>query len=564
MTSVGGNNPFQRNSLDNIFSIKGSDDAVPDQMAINTGLLNKFGKDGAVTYLLTHIKDDKEVYVTRVGDHLIWTIGDQELNIGTSKWECVKHKVKWACSSSYRKNLGAKLGPKIDKIEKAYLRCLANEIAADVNMKDANTVDAEEQRVAQEQQAEQQRLVQEQKAQEVEQKAEEKRVAQEEKDQKIADFTNQIDSGEKDLTTLKGQLDTANSELDEQNNKLDALNVRKNAHETKASYQSKLNALKSVEDAFKGINLYADETEVNIVESAEALLGMKLVDDIKSYLPKLIDESQRNAKKKELNDAIDDLNDIEGDIATRTGLITNHENICKKLKSEIATKESEIEELRKGLQAEQDIEVESESEVEIEEPVVETEVIPDPIVEQTAEEKAVETLVQDMGLELDEAKFYVGLTDNEKELYDNLRYPADGAKTCSAYADFITSMLKGRNAVRSGNGTTSTITVDPGVVDMKLGGEPAKITLPATFSMTYAVDKQTWKINGKGFRIELVGNDVNLDGTQFEIRNNDLNIKVDPSKQSFAVKIGINLWYKNIPVTYDLVKQDALHSDEVV
>ncbi len=554
MSKVNGNQPVQLNSIDQIFNGRSGGDT-----AINTGLINGYGKDNDVTYLISHLKKDDTITVDRdVDGHLSWKIGTTDVKIGSSWWTRVKHSVKKFFSAKYKDASDIKVMQNADKIRRAYAVCLQQEEAkADVdnnylaNLKDLRQ--AADDVIAQNEKDANDLILQ---------KQEEIRVAKEAKDQKISDLTSQINTGEGELAELRENRTNANDKIQEQNDKLTELNTSKDALLTKEAYESLLGTIKTVRDTFKEINLYANDEEKQIIRTSEGILGVKLVNNIDAW-PPVLNETVVKQKENEINQALESLNGYVTDIEERNKMIIKYQEIVQALETQISEKETAINTLRTDLQAEQAVEEEEVSEeTTVEEPIPK---VIDAEPEVSAEDQAIANTMQNQRLDRDEAIFYNGLNANEKELYDNLRKPADRATDCTPFADFFVSVLKGRGVKRTANGATSTITLsNPGVVSMRLGGDPSTITLPAKFTMTYAVDKQTWTLNGKGLRIELYGHDVNLDETRFEIRANDLNIKAESSKQSFFVRMGIATAYKNIPVAYDVVKQDAFHSDNQV
>lgn len=585
MGRIDGNQPSQLNSLDDLFKIKGSDDKTPDQMAINTGLLKKFGKDEAVTYLLTHIKDDQEVHITRdIHGHLTWTIGDQDLNIGSSWWECLKHKFKMAFSNDYKLNLGAELEPKIDKIEKAYLRCIANEIDADVNIKEANAADLEVQRKAQEKQdadvfaqAEQVRLDHEQKAEQVrlanEQKAEQARRFNE-ANEKIPGLKNKIKTGEEEFNELTENFVATNNEFAVQTEVLNQLLTFQRNFPADSRLQSE--ALKSDVEKFNetvgiyGSVFFITDAERETIAKHESTLGSLATEELQKAKKK-----EFAAREKQLREQGQKFNGIDQEIALQKEVIKSLKSTVDHITAQLKDKETTLKTLRDELQEEEDIIADAEEAAAVVDPIQEAVpelkpveipvVVPEP--ELTADQKAklarAEALAAalDNGLSDDEAAFYADLEPIDRVHYDWIRKPADGATKCSTIADFLLTLIKGRNAKRVG----STIQLDPGEVKMQLGGEDAKITLPSNFKMSYDVDKQAWTLDGKGLRMVISGYDVSLDGSQFEIRKHDFNIKLKSSAQSFGVKIAMGLAYPNgIEVPYDVVLEDVFHSNSKV
>lgn len=534
MARVSGNHPVQLNSLDQLFHIKGSDSTVHDQMAINTGLLKGFGKDEAVTYLLTHIKNDsQEVHITRGSNgHLTWTIGDKQLNIGSSLWERLKHKMKMAFSADYRKNLGVNLELKIEKIERAYLRCIANEIDADVNSKDAAADDLEIQRKAQEK-LDADTL----------QQAEVIRLSKEAKDQKIVDLGIKIIANETELASLEIDRSQEKALEIESTTKKAQYESDKSVFNVLDEYKLHLAELNNVIKAYENITFEVFNTveEERIIQSGEKLLGISLRS-----------KEAREHKATELTTNIGIVERINVEIATLDKEIKVYQTNQAALATKIAEKEAELNRLNDEFKAEEEIV-----------PEVVEDVVPDLIVVQDDKLKDAKDVsaAMDRGLSQDEVKLYASLNAQDRVHYDWIRKPADGAIDCSTIADFMLTLIKARDATRVG----PAIKLNPGVVNIQLGGNHAIVTLPANFKMAYAVDKQAWALEGKGLRMKMKGYDVNLDGSHFEIHDTDFNIRLNSSKQSFGVKLAMGLAYpKGIAVPFDVVHQDVFHSNSNV
>lgn len=510
MSNVDGNRPVQLNSIDQVFKGRNAGDSE-----INQGLLKVYGKDNDVTYLLTHIKLPKEgelgkaISVDRDKDgHLTWKIGDKEIAIGSSWWSRLKHNVKKFFSKTYSDSYDIKVTQKIDRIKIAYSKYLELEDG----------------------------------------KAEQIRLAQEAKEQRITGLETGISTGEAKLIELQDMLTNIDSASDEQVVKKGEFQVQKDRFLPKATYEAHRDALNQVIETYKNIIFFTNDDEEKIIKAGEDLIGTPL-----RTAP------DRNKKLKEINDAITSIEALDLQIDTCDGIIVQNGLVRADIEHQISAKQAEIDRLKLDLQTEQGIVVE-EPDVAPEgarvEPVVLTE-------EDLAKARAIQE-AKDTGLTEDEAKFYVDLSSSDRAIYDHIRHPADGATNCSPFADFMLALTKGRGAIRvAGSDHTSAIRLTRGIVNMRLGGEDVKITLPANLSIAYSVEKQAWTLKGEGLRLEMGGRDINLDGTRFEILEGkqEVNIKVDSNAQKWPLSWAIAASYKNIPVSYDVIRQDALHSD---
>ncbi len=118
----------QLNSIDLVFK----DKIESDSDHLVQGLLQVYGQDNDITYLITKIKLSKDITVDRdVDGHLTWKIGDKELKIGSSFWSRTIHAIKSYFSKDYRNAHHLKVSDKITHVVKAYTTLIKNEIGAE-------------------------------------------------------------------------------------------------------------------------------------------------------------------------------------------------------------------------------------------------------------------------------------------------------------------------------------------------------------------------------------------------------------------------------------------------
>ncbi len=112
------------NSIDLVFRDKSEID-IP---VMKQGLLQVYGKDNDVSYLITKVKLSKEITVDRdVDGHLTWNVGGKVLKIGSSFWVRVKHAIKSFFSKAYTDAHQIKVSNKIKRVVRAYTTLIANE-----------------------------------------------------------------------------------------------------------------------------------------------------------------------------------------------------------------------------------------------------------------------------------------------------------------------------------------------------------------------------------------------------------------------------------------------------
>jgi hypothetical protein len=133
------------NRIDQIFAGK-----VPHDKAIEGKLIDGYGNDHDVTYLLSQVKlakgtrDDSKISVKKAGGHLIWTIGKIEDVAMGSSWidhfkigfKEFKHNFKMYFDffDTYKKHSASKLDKKIALINDAYEKCLKLEAPSEANL----------------------------------------------------------------------------------------------------------------------------------------------------------------------------------------------------------------------------------------------------------------------------------------------------------------------------------------------------------------------------------------------------------------------------------------------
>jgi hypothetical protein len=132
--NLGNDRHIQQNPIDRIFVEKKGEE-------LKKGLLDVYGTDHDVTYLLTKVKHTKEgrlrseVSVEKVGEHLTWKVDGNDIALGSSwvdhlkiGFKGIKHKVKLFLNFfDYEKRSADKLDEKINLINEAYEKCLGSE-----------------------------------------------------------------------------------------------------------------------------------------------------------------------------------------------------------------------------------------------------------------------------------------------------------------------------------------------------------------------------------------------------------------------------------------------------
>lgn len=308
MSTVESRQFFPLNNIDSLFRIKGSDDQI------RSNLFQGYGNDNKITYLLSHIKTNRDVSVVRdQHGHLTWTIGDKQIALGSSWWDRCVHKIKRAFSSSYVDKLEAKLNPKIAKVMAAYTKCWLAEVDAKELKRNA-----------------------------IEQKTEESKQSME----RIGELNAKINRDDNELIDLHATIVNLNKAKDEKIAKKNELQASKDIFLPEKTYEDQLVALGMAVNAYKQILFFVNAGEEEVIKAAEDLIGAPLRTDL-----------QRQNKSDELNKKLNILSSLSDEIELCDLAIEQFNLTVTSLEIQAIDKEQSIENLKALLQLETIVDV---------------------------------------------------------------------------------------------------------------------------------------------------------------------------------------------------------------
>lgn len=343
--SISNDQPVQLNSIDKVFLGRRGGDNIE----INQGILNVYGEDNDVTYLVTKVKlpkmgkEGKAISVERdVDGHLTWKVGDKEVTIGNSWWARFKHAFQSFFFSDYKVTYEIEVTKKIDRIRKAYAACLDKETAKE-NAAAKIIADQQEQAEAAAKQIADQLAAEQEQAR----LAQEAQEAQGAKDQRILDLNADISTAIAEFDVLTELSNDTQKELDDKNEKkLDKETQLANLESFKLQTQLfsiKVGLFNDIVKIYKSLYISKDD-KVKIAE-AEQQLGSVATVELRTAIRTQLQNENTQLEQDKMVYGRMKAEDIQGEINYFTGLISDLDNSLINTKNQITAKSNEIDAL---------------------------------------------------------------------------------------------------------------------------------------------------------------------------------------------------------------------------